>query len=147
MAAFAYVSISGIFASIGGDDEILVLKYLNAEVIERNPKPFFGISDNTNLAVYLWRLGIPSYYGGHVMGQFSMDDKIHSFSKCYLEHAFLHDEEVELKASPDFTDFDFDWSDPEQMGKRRPYESNEGWYWDENGVATGVFFGVVAWRY
>ena len=32
-----------------------------------NPKPFFGLSDNTNLHNFLWNLGIVSYYGGVVM--------------------------------------------------------------------------------
>jgi muramoyltetrapeptide carboxypeptidase LdcA involved in peptidoglycan recycling len=48
-AAFADPEIKAVIASIGGDDEILVLPHLDAELIRANPKPFFGYSDNTNL--------------------------------------------------------------------------------------------------
>ena len=66
-AAFADPEISAIVASIGGNDQIKILRHLDAEVIAANPKPFFGVSDNTNLHNYLWNLGIVSYYGGAVM--------------------------------------------------------------------------------
>ena len=36
-----------IIASCGGNDEIRILPFLDAEVIASNPKPFLGYSDNT----------------------------------------------------------------------------------------------------
>ena len=57
-------------ATIGGEDEIKVLRHLDPEVFRANPKPFFGYSDNTNLLLYLWNLGIVGYHGGSVMVQF-----------------------------------------------------------------------------
>jgi hypothetical protein len=53
-------------ASIGGDDQITVLPYLDPDLLHDNPKPFFGYSDNTNLLAYLWNLGVVSYHGGSV---------------------------------------------------------------------------------
>src|SRR5690349_19327670 len=41
-AAFADPSISAVMASIGGDDQITVLRHLDDDVIRANPKPFFG---------------------------------------------------------------------------------------------------------
>ena len=32
--------------------------------LQANPKAFFGYSDNTNLLVYLWNLGIIGFHGG-----------------------------------------------------------------------------------
>ena len=49
-AAFADPDITAILTSIGGDDQIKILKHLDADVIPANPKPFFGISDNTQPA-------------------------------------------------------------------------------------------------
>lgn len=57
-AAFADPEITAIMASIGGSDQITVLRYLDPAVLQANPKVFFGYSDNTNLLVYLWNLGI-----------------------------------------------------------------------------------------
>ena len=45
--AFADPTISGIFASIGGDDAIRLLPHLNLDVIRHNPKVFLGFSDTT----------------------------------------------------------------------------------------------------
>ena len=53
--------------SIGGSDQIRILQHLEPGVLAANPKPFFGLSDNTNLLNYLWNLGIVSYQGGTVM--------------------------------------------------------------------------------
>ena len=70
--AFSDTSIKGIIATIGGIDQIRILPYLNKEVITLNPKIFMGYSDCTNLHLFLWNLGIVSYYGGAVMTQFAM---------------------------------------------------------------------------
>src|SRR5579884_2104425 len=48
-AAFADPEIKAIIASIGGEDQIKVLKYLDPELIKSHPKAFFGFSDKTNL--------------------------------------------------------------------------------------------------
>src|SRR5262245_45884552 len=70
-AAFADPAIKAIIASIGGEDELKVLAHLDPDVLRARPKPFFGYSDNTNLHLFLWNLGLVSYLGGSVMVQFS----------------------------------------------------------------------------
>ena len=69
-AAFADPAIKAIICSIGGEDEIKLLKYLDPAILRANPKPFLGYSDNTNLHLLLWNQGIVSYYGGSIMVQF-----------------------------------------------------------------------------
>ena len=66
-AAFADPTITAVLATIGGDDQITVLRHLDPELLRANPKPFFGYSDNTNLLSYLFGLGIVGYHGGSVM--------------------------------------------------------------------------------
>ena len=56
-AAFADPEIKAVLTSIGGDDQIKVLRHLDADLLRANPKPFFGLSDNTNLCIYLGNLG------------------------------------------------------------------------------------------
>ena len=70
--AFADPSIKGIIATIGGNDQIRILPYLDKKIISANPKIFMGYSDCTNLHLFLWNLGIISYYGGAIMTQFAM---------------------------------------------------------------------------
>jgi muramoyltetrapeptide carboxypeptidase LdcA involved in peptidoglycan recycling len=47
MAAFADPCVAGIVSTIGGDDSIRLLPYLDLDVIAANPKPFLGYSDTT----------------------------------------------------------------------------------------------------
>lgn len=70
--AFADSSIKAIIATIGGNDQVRILPYIDKELLLANPKIFMGYSDNTNLHLFLWKLGIISYYGGGVMTQFAM---------------------------------------------------------------------------
>jgi len=60
-AAFADAEIKAIIGSIGGDDQIKLLKYLDADVIKAHPRPFFGYSDNTNLHVLLSKFWTGKY--------------------------------------------------------------------------------------
>lgn len=66
-AAFADPDVKAVIASIGGDDQITVLPFLDRELIRANPKPFFGMSDNTCLLAYLYNTGIVGYHGATVM--------------------------------------------------------------------------------
>ena len=52
-AAFADPDVKAVFSTIGGDDQITVLPLLDRELLRANPKPFFGMSDNSNGAVHL----------------------------------------------------------------------------------------------
>src|SRR6266545_4610842 len=86
-AAFADPDITAVIATIGGDDQITVLKYLDPDLLRANPKPFFGYSDNTNLLNYLHHLGLTSYHGGAVMVQFGRGGAMHPDSEASLRAA------------------------------------------------------------
>jgi hypothetical protein len=44
--------------------QITVIPHLDAALVRRDPKPFLGYSDNTNMHQWLWANGIASFYGG-----------------------------------------------------------------------------------
>ena len=54
--AFADKEIKAIIANIGGDDSIRILRYLDKEIILKNPKIFMGYSDITTINVFLGQL-------------------------------------------------------------------------------------------
>jgi muramoyltetrapeptide carboxypeptidase LdcA involved in peptidoglycan recycling len=141
MDAFADPKNKAIFASIGGSDQIKLIKYLDPRVFLANPKPFFGYSDNTHLHNFLWNLGIPSYYGGGVMNQFGMNVKMFESTVNSLNHALFEEGEYELQVAEEYNDEGLDWSLEENLNKDRKLESNDGLIWDGSIDAEGTLWG------
>jgi len=82
--AFSRRDIDGIFTTIGGEDSIRVLPYLNKKIIKNNPKVFLGYSDITTLHLFLYSLGMVSFYGPSVMSSFAENGGIPSYLKKYF---------------------------------------------------------------
>ncbi len=128
-AAFADPSIHAIIATIGGNDQIRILPYLNKEVISANPKIFMGYSDCTNLHLFLWNLGIISYYGGAVMTQFAMGGGMQEYTINSIKKALFIPPIGEVHAAPEWSDADLDWADLQNLSKKRPMYKSDGWHW------------------
>jgi len=133
MAAFADRETKAVISTIGGQDQIKLLKYLDKQVFLDNPKAFFGFSDNTHLGNYLWNLGIPSYYGGAILTQFAFGDEIPHITLEYIQY--------ELEYSKTYNDVTNDWADKANLDKPRLMEPNEPWSWDGDRDAEGVLWG------
>jgi muramoyltetrapeptide carboxypeptidase LdcA involved in peptidoglycan recycling len=141
MAAFADPANAAVFASIGGDDQIKLIRYLDPDVFRANPKPFFGFSDNTHLHNFLWNLGIPSFYGGSIMNQFAMPGGMPAVTVESLRRALFDGGGYELVEAREYNDVDLDWAEPANLGLSRVFEPSEGFQWDGSGVAEGVLWG------
>jgi muramoyltetrapeptide carboxypeptidase LdcA involved in peptidoglycan recycling len=149
-AAFADPGIAAVITSIGGEDEIRVLPYLDAALLRASPKPFFGYSDNTCLLAYLWQLGIVGYHGGCVMVQFGRPGAMHPATEASLRAALFRSGEYELASVPAYADIDRDWADPATFGSEPPVQPSGGWLWPHAGrVVQGVSWGgnleVLSW--
>lgn len=141
-AAFADPEIKAIVTSIGGDDQITVLPYLDAELIRANPKPFFGFSDNTNLLMYLRNLGIVGYHGASVMTQFGRAGAIHPLTDASARAALFTSGPYELTPSPDTNDVERRWEDPRTFDSAPVMEPADGWYWhNADRVVEGAAWG------
>lgn len=68
--AFRDPEIKGIIASIGGDDSVRILEYLDMDLIKANPKLIMGYSDTTTILSYLNLHGLVTYYGPSIMAGF-----------------------------------------------------------------------------
>jgi len=141
MAAFADPEVKVVLASIGGEDEIGLIKHLDPGVFQAFPKPFFGYSDNTHLHNFLWRLGIPSYYGLSTMVQLGMPGAMLPLTVRALRHALFDSGPYEVEVSDQFTDIELSWEDPANLGRSRPMEPNDGLIWDGDGDAEGTLWG------
>lgn len=131
-AAFNDPSIKGIIATVGGNDQIRILPYLDKKTIQANPKIFMGYSDCTNLHLYLWNLGLVSYYGGAVMTQFAMGGGMQEYTVDSMKRALFHPPIGRVLPSLEYSDADLDWADKDNLSKKRPMYPSEGWLWHNN---------------
>lgn len=141
IAAFEDPSIKGIISSIGGDDQVTYIYRLLSEPFLANPKPFFGFSDNSHLANFLWLNGIPSFYGGALFTQFAMQGSMDDFTIEFLKHALFDEGEFELKASETYNDQGLSWDDQSLLQTKRQYWPNQGMVWNASKNSEGVLWG------
>ena len=134
--AFSDSEIKAVLTSIGGEDEIKVLRHLDPEVLASNPKPFFGYSDNTNLHLFLWNLGLVSYQGGAVMVQLGRPGSMHPITRQSIEPALFTRGSYVLRQPDDYNDEEGDWSDPAAFSAEPPGFRPEPWSW--HGPSTTV---------
>lgn len=139
--AFSDKDIKAIFTSIGGEDQIKLIKYLDADTISNNPKPFFGFSDNTHLHIYLWNLGIPSYYGGAIMTQFAMQQGMNDITIRSIRRALFETGCFDIDVSDMYNDIGLSWQDPNNLKKERIWELNDRLYWDGKNNTSGTLWG------
>lgn len=149
-AAFSDPTIKAVISSIGGDDQITVLPYLDAELLRANPKQFYGFSDCTNLLAYLAQLGIVGYHGGAVMTAFGRPMAMHPLTEESLRAALFTGGEYRLPESSDFTDMGRDWAEPATFNVEPEMLPGTGWEWHgPKRTVTGPSWGgcleIVAW--
>ncbi|MDX9970348.1 MAG: LD-carboxypeptidase [Candidatus Gracilibacteria bacterium] len=141
--AFADPEIKGIVASIGGDDSIRILPFLDAELIYKNPKFFMGYSDTSNIHFFLNQLGLVSFYGPSVMAGFSQMEALGDKFKNHIED-FLFNPFENFTYEP----YDFyvngypDWSDPKNVGQINEKHENSGFHFLQGqGIVKGDLIG------
>ncbi|PSQ60350.1 LD-carboxypeptidase [Halobacteriales archaeon SW_7_71_33] len=118
---------------------------LDAAVLRDSPTRFFGFSDNTNLALYLWNLGIVSFYGGSLLTEFGQRGAMFEYTREHLRRALFDADGLvgDLRPAEQFTDEPSRWAEgPEVLAEPRDTEPNPGWRF-ENGEepAAGRLWG------
>ena len=150
-AAFADPEIKAVLASIGGDDQITVVPFLDDDLLRDNPKPFFGYSDNTNLLNHLYGLGLVGYHGGSVMVHLGRAGRLHPAHEQSLRAAlFSTDQWYELVAPSEWGDEPIIWTEPERFGEQPPMVASEGWQWrNPDAVVQAPMWGgnleIISW--
>jgi muramoyltetrapeptide carboxypeptidase LdcA involved in peptidoglycan recycling len=129
MDAFRDPDISAVIANIGGHDQLTILPYLDGDVLRDNPTRFYGYSDNTHLALYLWNHGIVSYYGGSTLLEYAMDGEMFDYTEEYLRRALFEESLGEWTEADVFTDEAGDWENPESVETTREIEQSDGRIW------------------
>ncbi|WP_353826931.1 S66 family peptidase [Agromyces sp. SYSU T0242] len=129
MSAFADPSIRAIVATIGGEDQLRVIPHLDPDIALRDPKPFVGYSDNTNLLHWLWTIGIGGFYGGSTqvhVGPGPGIDEVHLRS---LRAALLDGGALDIIDPGESEDLGIPWDDPRSLREHGEREATEPWTW------------------
>jgi len=151
-AAFTDPDISGVFATIGGEDQLRVLRHLQPELLRDNPTRFFGMSDNTNLNLALWNAGIVSYNGAQLMNELAVPGELPSYTERYCRRAFFENSLGDLSPASEWTDEPSTWwTNPAELDSPPEYSSNPGWEWcggsaQVSGRLWGGCRAIVHWQ-
>ena len=141
--AFADKEIKAIFCTIGGDDSVRILKYLNKEIIKNNPKVLIGYSDTTTLHTFCNTLGVVTFYGPSIMAGFSqMENLPSSFKRHTYEMLFISNWKYVYQHYDKYCEGYPDWSDPKNVGKVNKLKKTNDWNFAQGeGIFKGNLFG------
>lgn len=151
-AAFRDPDVSGVFATIGGADQLRVLKHLDPDVLREHPTRFFGMSDNTNIQLLLWRAGVVSYNGAQLLNELAVPGALPEYTERYCRRAFFQETLGELDPAAAWTDEPSHWwTDPDRLSEELAYEENPGRRWAGGdsrieGRLWGGCLAIVGWQ-
>ena len=129
MQAFADPSIKGIFSTIGGDESLRLLPYVDLDLIRNNPKVFLGYSDTTISHLVCYKAGLVSFYGPSIMGEFAENGGMFPYMIQSLRQAIFSSNIVgEIYPNREsWTVERIDWGDPTNQERRRKLNPCTGW--------------------
>ncbi|PYE30643.1 muramoyltetrapeptide carboxypeptidase LdcA involved in peptidoglycan recycling [Rhizobium sp. PP-WC-1G-195] len=124
LQAFADPSIAGVVATIGGDDSIRLLPYLNLNVLRQNPKVFIGFSDTTAIHFACLTAGFRSFYGPSIMAGFAENGGMHKFSIEAVTRALSATSPMGIVPANNegWVGGSTDWGNPALQTERRPLQ-------------------------
>jgi len=149
--AFSDREVAGIISSIGGEDSIRILPYLNREAIRSNPKILMGYSDTTTLLAYCNQLGLVTFHGPSIMAGFSQMESFPATFTSHVREMLFHPKPSHLYSPFGvWSDGYPDWAEDGNLGKVNPAHEDNGWRWQQGiSLAKGELFGgnleVLEW--
>src|SRR6266853_2534031 len=124
-------SIHGIISTIGGDDSIRMLPFLDLAVIREHPKIFLGYSDSTITHFAFLKAGVTSFYGPSIMGGFDENGGLLPYMEESV-HRMLFEPALSTSIAPNidgWTCASFGWDDRARNERKRPLQPCSGWKW------------------
>jgi muramoyltetrapeptide carboxypeptidase LdcA involved in peptidoglycan recycling len=144
-AAFADGEVRAIFSSIGGDDSVRVLPYLDLATLRQHPKILMGFSDTTTFLTYLnHTLGLVTFNGPSIMAGFAQLRHVPAACTEHIRRTLMEPAATTLYAPYGvWADGYVDWGTPGYDGETKPMHTDtDGWQWLQGeGVAHGRLFG------
>jgi len=123
--AFENKEIHAIIATMGGNDSIKIIPYINPSCIVNNPKIFIGYSDVMNLHLLCYKSGLSSFYGDNLLNPIAEQSGWHTYSKKWFVKTLFESSAIgRIDPSSDWT---FEAPDAILPGKSRTYYPSQGY--------------------
>ena len=144
MQAFSDPSIKAVISTIGGDDLIRIVPFLDLDIICSNPKIFLGYSDTTVTHLVCVKAGLVSFYGPSIMAGFAENGGMFSYMINSVRKILFSSEppgNISQNVSGWTVEF-LDWSDPENQTIKPKLNPSIGWkFLQGKGVHQGHLLG------
>lgn len=144
MAAFADASIAGIISTIGGEDSIRLLPFIDLAVMRANPKIFLGYSDTTVTHFACHKAGLVSFYGPSVMAGFAENGGMFPYLIESVRRTLFCSDPIDMVEpnTSGWTAEHLDWAVPENQSRPRQLNSAQPWHFLQGqGIAQGRLIG------
>jgi muramoyltetrapeptide carboxypeptidase LdcA involved in peptidoglycan recycling len=145
-------TIHGIVSTIGGDDSIRMLPYLDYSVIRQNPKVFLGYSDSTVTHFAFLKAGVTSFYGPSVMAGFDENGGLWPYmAESVRQMLFASSATTPISPNPNgWTIESWEWGSEQRNTRRRLLRPSSGWRWlqgegQHRGRLIGGCLDVIDW--
>jgi muramoyltetrapeptide carboxypeptidase LdcA involved in peptidoglycan recycling len=146
-------SIHGIVSTIGGDDSIRMLPFLDLSIIRENPKVFIGYSDTTVTHFAFLKAGVTSFYGPSIMAGFDENGGLLPYMVDSVKRMLFESSVPRGPILPNrdgWTCASFAWEDEARNEKPRPLQRCSGWRWLQGtarhrGHLVGGCLEVIDW--
>ncbi|WP_141730770.1 S66 family peptidase [Oligoflexus tunisiensis] len=136
--------IEGIIATIGGEDSIRLLRFMDFDKLRQYPKVFCGMSDITAVHLMFFHAGVRSYYSPTVMYGIADGGGIHPYTKASFERTLMQADPIGvLEPYEGLKPVEpLPWDKPEMLKHPVRGRQANGWDWAEGGTkAQGRLFG------
>lgn len=129
MLAFSDDSIKAVISTIGGDDSIRILPYLDLEVLRSNPKIFLGYSDSTITHLACLKAGLMSFYGPSIMAGFAENSGLFPYMVDSVRRIIFSSAPIGeiLPNASGWTVERLDWANPAHQSHKRKLNPTRGW--------------------
>ena len=128
--AFSDDTIDAIFISIGGNDSIRILKYLDIPTILQNPKIIIGFSDSVTFLSYLNTKGLVTFHGPSLMAGWAQMHKFEYLADYYRNILFTNKNQQDVLPFPTWSHGYPAWSDKKTIGQVLDLQNNtDGFKW------------------
>lgn len=134
--------VKAIICSIGGNETIRIMPYIDFNALKKHPKIFSGYSDTTSNHFMFYNNGISTSYGPALLTDFAENIRMDDYTIESIKRTWFSTEPIgEIKPSDQIRQFGLRWNE-ENKNKERPLIKNTG-YESINGagVAEGHLIG------